>query len=171
MCYVLSGINQPISFTQLYDAMSEYGLINYFDLMQTLNHLIALGHIECPDTEKYAVTESGREIAAVFERNLPIAVREKALAATRRLLDREVRLREVRIIQTPANGGFMMEFALPDGADDLLCIRAFSPTREHCDQMRKRFLNAPITIYRGVMALLAGDENLLGDAPDEEELF
>ncbi|HHY53059.1 MAG TPA: hypothetical protein GX499_07435, partial [Clostridiales bacterium] len=46
-------------------------------------------------------------------------------------------------------------------------------TRQECELMKKRFLNAPLTVYKGVMALLTGNEQVLGTifSSDERKLF
>lgn len=176
LCYILSQIGQPMSFSQLYEALSEHNLVNYFELVRALSDLSDLGHVEVSAAEdgsdQYAVTELGRRTGGELERSLPLTVREKALEASRRVMGRHRRLTEVRVSDSPCGDGFMLELAIPDRGEDLLCLRVFAPTREERDAMRKGFLNAPLTVYKGVLALLTGDEQVLGNIfTRESKLF
>jgi hypothetical protein len=176
LCHLLSHLEEPIHFTQLHEALSEHSLVNYFELVQALDDLCQLGQLSVCDeqgTQQYRITSLGREIGAEFERTLPLSMREKALDSTRRVLERHRRLTEVNIKETPCPaGGFLLELSIPDKDGELIGLRVFAPTRQECDLMKKRFLNAPLTIYKGVMALLTGNEQVLGTIfSDERKLF
>jgi len=176
LCYVLSNLEQAISFDQLYDALSEHGLVNYFELVSTLEKLTQTGHIAAgtePNAPAlYSATALGDDTAREFEKSIPFSSRKKALDACRLLLARERRRREVRVSETPCDGGFILELAIPDNGADLLSLRVFAPTRQECDALKRRFLNAPLTVYKGVMALLTGKERVLGQIfTYEESLF
>ena len=167
LCYVLSVIEQPMSTDQLYDALSEHGLINYFELVRTLEKLAHSGHISQQSSDSgqalYTAANLGVDAGKQLETMLSFAAREKAVKACKLLLLREQRLREVGARQTPCEGGFILELTLPDpeGAD-LLTLRVFVPTQKECELLKRRFLNAPLTVYKGVMALLTGNEQVLG---------
>jgi len=173
LCYILSNIKQPMSFSQLYEALSENNMVNYFELVHVLDKLAELGHLTAVELdakpEYYTTTDLGDEAGREFERTLPLSVRDKALAASQRALRRECRLNEVKIIKTPCGKGFMLELSIPDLGGELISIKLFSSTKEDCEQISKRFLNAPLTVYRGVMALLTGDEAVLGEIFSKEE--
>lgn len=171
LCYILSGIGEAMSFDQLYDAMSEHHLVNYFELVRVMDELVELGHIDHQDG-RYAVTGIGREAAREFERTLPASVREKALDSSRKALTRSRRLEEISFTRTPCDGGYTLEITIPESEGELMSFRLFCPTKEDCDLIRRRFLNAPFTIYKGVMALLTGNKEVLGEIfGGEEKLF
>ena len=178
LCYVLSSVEKPMSADQLYDALSSHELINYFELVCALEKLTQSGHLlrEASETSGqmlYGTTELGGNTGKVLERDLPFAVREKAVSACGKLLQRQQRLREVKISETPSGGGFMLELTIPDeDRPELLTLRVFAPTRRECDLLKRNFLNAPLTVYKGVMALLSGNERVLGEIfTREQKLF
>ncbi len=177
LCYLLSHIEEPIGFTQLHEALSEHSLVNYFELVQALDDLCQLGQLSVTEeqgVQLYRITPLGREIGIEFKRTLPLSIREKALDATRRAIERHRRLTEVNIKETPCpGGGFQLELSIPDKDGELIGLRVFAPTRQECELMKKRFLNAPLTVYKGVMALLTGNEQVLGTifSSDERKLF
>jgi len=173
LCYVLSK-TQPMSIDQLYDALSQHGLINYFELVRALEKLTQSGHLSQQLSDSggalYTATGLGIDTGKELESLLPPAVREKAVKACRLLLAREQRLREVGVSQTPCEGGFILELTLPDpGGADLLTLRVFVPTQKECELLKRRFLNAPLTVYKGIMALLTGNEQVLGQIFTHEQ--
>ena len=175
LCYVLSNIERAISLDQLYDALSGHSLVNYFELTHALEKLTQTGHIEtgAAAPAEYIATGLGADTGKEFECSLPLTVREKAVDACRRLQARERRRSEVRISETPCEGGgFTLELALPDAGGELLSVRVFAATREDCDRLTRRFLNAPLTVYKGIVALLTADEQVLGEIfTRDESLF
>jgi hypothetical protein len=167
LCYIIGRVGE-ISFDQLYDALCGHSLVNYFELVSILEKLVGLDHLtSCP--EGYGATELGRAAALEFERKLPVSVREKALLAAQNALLREKRRHEVKIAETPHGDGFMIDLSIPENTSDLLLLRVFAPTKEDCRRIKTRFLNAPLTIYKGVTALLSGDEKILGEIFEKEE--
>jgi len=56
-----------------------------------------------------------------------------------------------------------VELALPEEGGQLVCVRVFAPTEKDCENLKRRFLNAPLTVYKGILALLTGDEEILGE--------
>ncbi|MCL2579869.1 MAG: DUF4364 family protein [Oscillospiraceae bacterium] len=177
ICYILSQLGEGMDFDQLYDALSQYNLVNYFELVCALDKLTDTGHLAREKKQGvpavYTVTKLGKHTEKELERSLPLAVRERALDAGRRLLARERRLREVKISRTPSpGGGFILELSIPEKEGEMLTLRVFAPSEEVCGQITRQFLNSPLTIYKGVMALLTGNEQLLGQIfTQEEKLF
>jgi len=173
LCYVLSNLEQAMTFDQLYEALSDHGIVNYFELIQLLEKLLETGHLSAvapPGSPAlYTATDLGTQAGDELGKDLPLTVREKSLASCRRLLARERRLSEVKISETPCQDGFMLEFAIPDDRGEILSLQVFSPTRHECELLKRRFLNAPLTIYKGIIALLTGDERVMGEIFTREE--
>lgn len=180
ICYILSNIGEAMSFAQLHEALLENNLVNYFELVQVVEELLRSGHL-VPATgdeaagdagECYRITDTGRQAGREFANTLPLTVRQKAVRAAERLLRRRKRESEVCIDVRKDRGGYRMELAIPDKAGSLVSFSLFLPTREECELIRRRFLNDPIFIYNGVLALLTGDREILGQLlPEEENLF
>ena len=173
ICYILTKIARPMSFEQIYEALQENGLVNYFELVRAIEKLMQSGHIHLRQEDgidSYVATGLGVDAARYFANALPLSVREKAVQASERLFRRKEREQEVHVEATPAGGGYLLEFSIPDAGNDLISFAVFAPTAEMRDRLTRRFLNCPMFIYKGVMALLSGDENLIGEIfPHEEE--
>jgi hypothetical protein len=175
LCYVLSEVEDSMSFAQLNEALQEHELVNYFELVSALDSLSVTGHVsqvEVNGGEFFAVTELGRSTAATIETLLPKAMRDRAGRAAKRLLRREKRRREVLAEIDELKKGFEVKLAFPR-RDSVLSMQVFCPTIEEARLVRKRFLNDPAFIYKGSLALLTGDAEVLGKVfpSGEEELF
>lgn len=176
VCYMLSKTGAAMSFEQMHDALSEQDLVNYFDIVSAVDALERTGSIEVNTEESgcavYSVTESGRKAAKTVTGMLPSSVRRKAAESARKLLLREKRLRELTAAISESGDGFEVRLGIPSSDSSLVAFTLFCPTREEAELVRRRFLNDPVYIYKGVTALLTGDKNILGEIfPSEEKLF
>lgn len=178
LCFILSKIKDAMSFAGLYEAFGQDALVNYFELVEALDQLVAQGHLRCsnlPGRESlYSVTPLGEQAAEEFTPILPLSVRDRALQAAERLLERQKRLSELVVdISAAPGGGFTMELSIPGEDCALVKFSLYVPTKEQCDEIRRHFLNAPSFIYKGVLALLTGDRQVLDEIfpPQEEQLF
>jgi len=178
LCFILSKIKDVMSFAQLYEALSQDALVNYFELVEALDQLAIQGHLQCGNPaggeSLYSITPLGEQAAEEFTPILPLSVRDRALQATERLLERQKRLSELKVdVSDAPGGGFIMELSIPAEESELVKFSLFVPTKEQCDVIRRRFLNAPSFIYKGVLALLTGDRQVLDELfpPPDEQLF
>ncbi len=177
LCYILSETGENMSFAQLNSILTEHELVNYFELVAAVDSLLSTGHIQPEEKagqtgERYCITELGRSTTNTIDTMLPIALRHKAEHAAKRLLKREKREREVEAEITPLKKGFEVRLGLPRG-ESLLGLKIYCPTKEEALLVKRRFLNDPAFIYKGAMALLTGDAEVLGKVfpSGEEDLF
>lgn len=176
VCYILSKTGEAMSFEQLHEALSEHELVNYFELVTAVDSLGNTGHIQAARAENgadlYSATGLGRDTARTIDGLVPSSVRRKAAASADRLLRRQRRKREVAAVIEPSGPGFGVKLSLPESGLDLVEFSVFCPTMEEAELVRRRFLNDPAYIYKGVMALLTGDREIIGEMfPAKEELF
>lgn len=161
LCYLLKSVQKPLSFGNLNEILQRDSLCNYFGFAGALRDLLVSGHVDLvkQDGEDcYKATRLGRETAALFERRLPLTVREKAMAAAVQLLARIKRESENRVeIEENGKGGCTVTCSVLDMGDPLLRVSVYVPERDQAEAVKKRFQNDPQTVYRGVLALLTGD--------------
>lgn len=133
------------------------------------------GHIKAESGDGgacYTVTELGRSTSGTINTLLSVSVRDRAVSSAEKLLRREKREREVKASISPADSGYEVRLAIPDECSNLVSFTVFCPTKEEAELMRRRFLNDPFYIYKGVLALLTGDKDILGEIfPAKESLF
>ena len=55
-----------------------------------------------------------------------------------------------------------MTLTITDVGSDLLTVKLLLPTMEVCRQVQERFLEDPLVIYKGVVALVTGSFDNIG---------
>lgn len=161
ICYVLGSIGVPMTFTQLNHAFQSEGIVNYFELAQSVSRLLHSGHLvesaSGAEEKKLMLTDLGAKTAVTFEKSIPLSIREKALKATRdNLLRQRIECEnQVRIQKT--SDGYQMTLTIPDVGTDLMSLSLFVPTLALCNKIKAQFLADPTICYRGVIEILTGE--------------
>lgn len=175
ICYLIDRAGQPVSFQQLGAALQGQELVNYFQFIEAMEALRRSGHIlsrEHHGEQCFVLSPVGKDISSAFEDGLPPAVRERAAGALERILTLMRRQRENRVEIAQVEDGWKVSLTIPDIGSDLLSLSIFMPSRKECEAIRRRFLNDPMLVYKGVFALLTGDTQTVGElVSDQEDLF
>lgn len=177
ICYILKNITVPLTKTDLSEALLNEGLVNYFELTNSLSELQKLRQIhasvDVDGNEEYALTEKGAKNLEVIETELPVVVREKAVNAVLRILARKKRLQDNRAEIIAVKDGFKVNMQILDIGTDLLAVELFVPDSMVAREIRKNFLNDPQLLYKGILALLMGDLKSVGELipSDDNKLF
>ena len=175
ICYLMEKAGRPVSFKELNNALMGQELVNYFQFAEAMKSLEKSGHIRPREYEGepcFEITDLGREASRAFERDLPVAVRERGTRALEKILTLERRQKENRVEIRQVEDGWQIALTVTDTGSDLLSLAIYMPTQEDCEKIRRRFLNDPTLIYKGVFALLTGDLDTVGQLiPSGEDLF
>jgi len=157
ICYILASVQAPLAQEDLCRIVQGKGLANYFETGDALAALERLGHVR-REGEGYTVTETGREIAARLDAELPVAVRDKALEAALTLLAEAQARREHKVeVEDLPNGCQTTCRIGGGGGTDLLRVSLYVPDRAQAQLVEERFYQNPDRIYRLVLAALTGD--------------
>lgn len=161
ICYLLKSVARPLSFTNLNDIVQQDGLCNYFEFANALHELLVSGHIDLlkqDGEELYKPTSLGVSTAALFERRLPKAVREKAVNAAVRLLAKIKRDAENKVeITKNATGGYTVSCSVYDMGDTLMSVSLYVADLAQAQAVRDRFQQSPETVYKNVLELLTNE--------------
>lgn len=172
VCYMMARAGQPVSLEQLCNALLRQELVNYFEFANAAEYMIKSGHLVATGEELYTLSPLGQQTADTFESGLPAAVRDRAVGALQNILKLLRRQEENRVSIVKTDDGWKLSLTITDVGTDLMSVSIFMPTEEECEAIRKRFLNDPTTIYKGVFALLTGDMETVGNLlPSPENLF
>ena len=167
--FALGG--RSLSFAVIHESLRERDLVNYFELVHALGELISSGHVTVEsegEIEYYQSTALGEKTVEELGGSLPPSVRKKAVDSVERAINRQRRLSEVRTDIIPDNGGYRLYLSLPDAETELISLSVFTTTREESENMRNRFLNDPLYVYKSIMELLSGQKGFLGDISQAE---
>jgi hypothetical protein len=161
ICYLLKSVARPLSFDNLNEILQHDGLCNYFGFASALNELQKSGHIELVkegESECYKASDLGAGTAEMFERRLPLTIRERAVNAAVRLLARIKRESENRVeIAEEDSGGFGVTCSVLDMGDTLMQVKLLVTDRAQAEAIKRQFQSCPEIIYKGVLALMTGD--------------
>jgi hypothetical protein len=160
ICYLLKSVGKPLSFENLNEILQHDGLCNYFGFASALHEMLVSGHVDLvkdDGVELYKVTVLGAQTAALFERRLPLAVREKAINTAVKLLAQIKRESENRVEITESDGGFDVACSVFDMGDTLMSVKLLVADRAQAESIKKQFQKTPEIIYKGVLALMTGD--------------
>ncbi|MCI8361085.1 MAG: DUF4364 family protein [Clostridiales bacterium] len=159
VCYLLKSIRQPLSGQLLQELFHYEGLANYFEVGQAIQDLLEQGNIRLsPDEpDAYELTDSGRSVVVILERDLPATVREKAVKSAVRLLTRIRREAENKVEITKAERGYVVSCSVMDRGVELMKVRLMVADEIQAKTVREIFLDDPSAIYTGVVELMTHD--------------
>ena len=156
----LSDGEQPgLSFDELNEIFQETGLVNYFEFAESMSELEKTEHIRrqmTPDGEKeiFVITEVGSITAQIFQKTLPLTVREKTLETARHLTEVQKCMDEVDVNYHPVSDGYILQLTIRDIGSDLLNLNVFLPTEEECILVKEHIQNDPAEIYSRILTAL-----------------
>ena len=158
LLYIIVRIGR-ISDMQLLQLLFENDLMNYFDMMMTLNELCAQG--QCTRTPKsggsmYTPTDAGREAVELFEKDIPASVREKldaVLAVWKdRILSEQIYPAEHH--QT-RRGEYALNMSVMEKDMEMLRVSLSLPTEELAKQLEAVWPAKAGQIYGMIFSMLS----------------
>lgn len=172
ICYIFREADQPVTLDQVNEVLQRQSLVNYFEFAEAAELLIRMGHLQSQQNGCYVLSEEGKALADTFRDKLPPAVRERAQRALDDVLTLLRRQQENKVRVNKVGDGWQITLTITDIGSDLMSLTLFLPTEKECEQVRRRFLNDPMLLYKGTMALLTGDMETFGDlTPSGRDLF
>lgn len=157
VCYLLVSINQPVSFSSLNEALQQEGLANYFEFAEAIDDLSHAGHIVktvIKNQERYKITPLGKAIAQTLKDDIPFTVKEKALIALQKVVNRKRSESENNVTITKVPDGYQMNLTVGDAGSDLMNLSIFVPTKKDCERIREHFYDNAMRIYEHIISLL-----------------
>ena len=65
--FVTARANYPLTSQEIYELCYQDDCLSYFDVCTAIPEMVASGHLKEVETERYEITEKGRETAALTE--------------------------------------------------------------------------------------------------------
>lgn len=160
ICYLLKSVARPLTKVNILEIMQEYGLANYFEVIQALNELLEAGSVTCREEEtdcEYTVTKSGRISADMLESSLPLSVREKAVQAAIKLTAKIKREQENHAVIEKGDSGYYTHCTILDNGTELLSVRLFAGDILQAESIKELFLANPAKFYRRLLGFFTTD--------------
>ncbi|MBQ1283899.1 MAG: DUF4364 family protein [Acutalibacteraceae bacterium] len=159
VCYILARIGKPISRDDMLSLLQYEEIANYFEVVQAIDDLNKGGTIRRTDApfEEYEITNDGEEVVAELYRDLPYTMREKALKAAIKMMARNRSEAENRVEMVETDVGVNVTCSVMDIDRPILTITLLVPDMEQANLVKETFLDNPLKVYSGSIALLTGD--------------
>lgn len=166
LCYLLASASAPLRQEDILSILQEYSLANYFEIMDALSYLTEKGLVSSvPNAPGFVVIQpGGQEIASQLDGTLPLAIREKTVAAAANLLARARREQENRVEIKKNEKGYSVTCHVSDGEMDLMAFTLYAPDLYQARMIKRNFHRNPDVIYQVMLAAVTGSRDLAADA-------
>ncbi len=156
ICYMLSGVREPMPRTAVLDIISGDGMANFFDCAAAIDDLVERGNLTEDEGGRITVTPAGRHAAGTLSDMIPLTLRERSVKAAVRLLARQRSERDNAADIAPApDGGWTVTCTVGSTAP-LLTFTLKVGDELQAEQVRERFLDDPLLLYQSIIGLVSG---------------
>lgn len=170
ICYILDCVGKPFRTEDLVNIIQENGLANYFETNSAIAELVKCKNIEyTDDTQEYIqITDNGKLISHQLNTSLSLSIRQKAIGATMRLVEkRKIEQENPVSIHKAEGGGYNVTFRITDGMRDLMSLTLFVPDLSEANAVKRNFHNNPERMYSIILAAVIGEKEMIDEALKE----
>ena len=158
--YVAARSQYPMTSQEIYELCYQDECLSYFDVCTALPEMVASGHMQQLDDERYEITEKGRTDGKLTEESLVFTVRQRAENAVTRF-NRQLRRKsfvKTQIIPRD-NGDLSVVLSLDDETGNLMTMELIAPNQRQANRLAKLFEKKAELLYNMTMSeLLDNDE-------------
>ncbi len=164
--YLLENINYPLDFVTINDVVMQTDYVMYLDFAEAFYQMLDMDLIEKMTDEDgkelYLITAKGRCVARELKSDLLASMLDKALAKALQFLDFKKRDVVARCtIEKTDDGRYAVICSFTEKKVCIFSQTLIVDTENRASRMRDNFYERPEVIYRGVVALMAGNVNYL----------
>ena len=159
LCYVIRTVAQPLSRSELEQAMLEKELINYFELVAGLSDL-EQQNLVVLENDRYRITEQGRKVADLLLTDLPRSIREQAVQAAVFAQQWARKAAENKATISPVLGGFQLDCYIQELGQTVFHLSLLMPDRATAESARDAFIEKGADFYKIMLAALSNSAPL-----------
>ena len=166
--YLMENINYPLDFVTINDIVMQTDYVMYLDFAEAFNEMLdgdLIEKIEIPDEEPlYAITAKGRIVARELKSDILPSILDRSLSAALRYINFKNRgiVAKCKVDKTD-DGRYSVNCSFTEKGILIFSQSVIVDTLDRAERMKNNFYERPEAIYRGVLALLAGNVNYLFD--------
>jgi hypothetical protein len=165
--YLLENINYPLDFITINDIVMQTDYVMYLDFAEAFHEMIDMNLIdkfEEDGKELYLINDRGRLVARELKSDLLSSVLDKSLTQALRYLDFKKRNVVARCtVERTHDNRYQVTATFTEKGVCIFSQSLVVDTENRAERMRNNFYDRPETVYRGVVALMAGNVNYLFD--------
>lgn len=151
VCYMLAGVPEPMSRESIFTVLCGHGMANFFDISTAIADLLSLHNLKEDEDGRLTVTDVGRDAAMTLKDMLPFTLRQRSVAAAKRLLTRLQNERENHVTIKKEELGCTVTCVVGNTEAPLMSLSLLVGNEEQAEAIRERFLCDPLSVYQSVI--------------------
>lgn len=153
--FVAARSNYPMTTQEIYELCYQDDCLSYFDVCTAIPEMVASGHMQKLEEDRYEITEKGRQDGAITEDSVAYTVRQRAENAVARFNRQLRRSSFVKSQVIPRdNGECSVVMALDDEMGNLMTLELVAPNQRQAVRLTKSFETKAELIYNLTMTEL-----------------
>lgn len=153
--FVAARSNYPMTTQEIYELCYQDECLSYFDVCTAIPEMVASGHMQKLEEDRYEITEKGRQDGAITEDSVAYTVRQRAENAVARFNRQLRRSSFVKSQVIPReNGECSVVMALDDEMGNLMTLELVAPNQRQAVRLTKSFETKAELIYNLTMTEL-----------------
>ena len=153
--FVAARSNYPMTTQEIYELCYQDDCLSYFDVCTAIPEMVASGHMQKLEEDRYEITEKGRQDGAITEDSVAYTVRQRAENAVARFNRQLRRSSFVKSQVIPRdNGECSVVMALDDEMGNLMTLELVAPNQRQAVRLTKSFESKAELIYNLTMTEL-----------------
>ena len=162
--YVAARSEYPMTMQEVYELCYQDECLSYFDVCTAIPEMVASGHLQQVDEERYEITEKGKKDGELTADSIAFTVKQRAENAVSRF---NRQLRRSSFVKTQLiprdNGDYSVVMSLDDELGNLMTLELMAPNQRQAVRLGKLFERKAEIIYTLTMAELLDEEDELED--------
>ena len=157
--FVTARTSYPMTAQEIYELCYQDECLSYFDVCTAIPEMVNSGHLEKVDSDRYQITQKGRQDGAITEDSVAFTVRQRAENAVDRFNRQLRRNSYVKTQVIPRdNGEYSVVMSLDDEVSNLMTLELVAPDQRQAVRLSKRFETKAELIYNLTMTELLEEE-------------
>ena len=158
--FVAARSNYPMTTQEIYELCYQDECLSYFDVCTAIPEMVASGHLQQLEDERYEITEKGKSDGALTEDSIAFTVKQRAENAVARY---NRQLRRSSFVKTQIiprdNGDQSVIMVLDDEVGNLMTLELIAPNQRQAVRLGKLFERKAETVYSLIMTELLDEED------------
>lgn len=147
VCYLLANIKKEVKKEHIVNALTEGAIANYFEVSSVITDLLNHHNIE-EHNGALTLTDDSRDAIDELETELPLTIREKAIALCTKLVIQERYQQENKVEITPTGNGYYVNcHVMASDTEDMLSFRLYVGSITQAETVKEKFLQNPVRVY------------------------
>ncbi|MCQ2478319.1 MAG: DUF4364 family protein [Clostridia bacterium] len=156
ICYILNAVNEPVPANMLVNVLHYEGIANAFEVSDAIISLTQSGHIAQHDNveDTYVITNSGKEVSETLKTSLSYTVKDRACAATVKMLSKFKNAKDTEITTVRENGNLYIVCSLIENGRPFMSIKLLITDDAQASSIKERFLENPAEVYKTLIDMI-----------------